>query len=402
MDKQFEDIEGGTITSPQGFVAGATGAGIKSHGTLDLALLYSQVPAETAGVFTTARIKSAPVLVTSEHLGDGKAQGIIVNSGCANACMGRRGLDDAYAMARAASNRLNIAEENVLVSSTGVIGVKLPLEKITAALPEIRLSREGGDSFARAIMTTDTRIKQKAMSIRCDQDCFTLAGAAKGAGMIHPNMATMLCYLTTDAAVEGEFLQQALKRSVDRSFNMITVDGDTSTSDTVIIMANGLAGNNRLREKTGNCFQQALDDICIFLAKSIARDGEGATRLIEVAVEGAATIAEARIAARTVACSPLVKAAVHGNDPNWGRIVAAIGRSGADVTEESLNIYINGVHVMKDGCAAEFDELTLSADMARGDTVFIKINLGTGEDQAVAWGCDLSQEYVTINSAYTT
>lgn len=403
MSNVYKVVEDGTVTSAQGFLAGAVKAGIKTHSELDLALLYSEIVANTAGVFTTATIKSAPVLVTKEHIKDQKAQAVIVNSGCANACLGKRGLDDAVSMARAAANKLQIDERNIIVSSTGVIGVPLPMEKILSGISSIELSREGGAEFARAIMTTDTRVKQRAVQTTCSTGTFILGGATKGAGMIHPDMATMLCYLTTDAAVESNFLQMALQKAVDLSFNMITVDGDTSPSDTVILMANGMAGNEPFNEMNGDCFQQALDEVCVYLAKCIARDGEGATRLIEVSVEGAETVEEAKVAARTVAGSNLVKAAIHGNDPNWGRIAAAIGRSGISVIAEKLDIYINDVCVMKHGSAAAYDEVGLSTSMAQdnGD-VFIKVSINTGECSALSWGCDLSQEYVTINSDYTT
>ncbi len=403
MNSKYVTIENGTVTTPRGFLAGAVEAGIKMNKQLDLALLYSEVTCDAAAVFTTAKVKSAPVLVTRDHLRGNAAQAIVVNSGCANACMGKQGIEDAVEMVRAASHKLNVDESRVLVSSTGVIGAKLPMDKIISGINRIQLSSEGGLDFAKAIMTTDTRMKFSALKSTCLKDQFSLGGVAKGSGMIHPNMATMLCYLTTDAAVEGEFLRKAIYKAVRRSFNMITVDGDTSPSDTVILLANGLAGNTLIREENGELFQQMLDDICVYLAKSIARDGEGATKLIEVSIKGAVSYEDARLAARTIAGSALVKAAVHGNDPNWGRIVAAIGRSGAEVVEAKLDIFINNICVMKQGSPAGFDETGLSRSMTgENDTVFIEGNLNLGDCQALAWGCDLSKEYVTINSAYTT
>jgi len=290
----------------------------------------------------------------------------------------------------------------VLVASTGVIGVKLPIDKIRRGISKIKLSRGGGKNFARAIMTTDTFVKQIALSIEDKTGKFTIAGAAKGAGMIHPNMATMLSFITTDASVQDDFLSLAVKRAADESFNMITVDGDTSPSDTLIVLANGLAGNRTIAQANGRIFQEALTQVCLFLAKSIARDGEGATKLIEVAIEGSLSTDEARVAARTIASSPLVKSAIHGNDPNWGRIVAALGRSGTSIDINKINVYLNNICVMKNGLPANFDKGKLSKDLAGHNEVQLKVALNLGKGNAVAWGCDLSEEYVTINSAYTT
>jgi glutamate N-acetyltransferase/amino-acid N-acetyltransferase len=249
------------------------------------------------------------------------------------------------------------------------------------------------------MMTTDTFPKEMAIFVESKLGGFTIGGVAKGAGMIHPDMATMLCFLTTDAAVDARFLQSALQKAVDVSFNMITIDGDTSPSDTVVILANGLAGTETINKGNGELFQKALDEVCFHLAKCVARDGEGATKLIEVAVEGAVNEAQARLAARTIASSPLFKAAVHGNDPNWGRIVAALGRSGAKVNENQLDVYLNDVCVMKQGSPVPFGKQELSTSLA-GKEVSVRLYLNLGEGKATAWGCDLSEEYVTINSAY--
>jgi len=279
--------------------------------------------------------------------------------------------------------------------------VPLPMDRVRAGIRKVALTKEGGHELASAMMTTDTFPKEMAIFVESKLGEFTIGGVAKGAGMIHPDMATLLCFLTTDAAVEARFLQSALQKAVDVSFNMITIDGDTSPSDTVVILANGLAGTETINSRSGELFQKALDEVCLYLAKCVARDGEGATKLIEVAVEGAVNEAQARLAARTIASSLLFKAAIHGNDPNWGRIVAALGRSGAKVNERKLDVYLNDVCVMKQGSPVPFDRQEVSTGLASKE-VSVRLYLNLGQGKAVAWGCDLSEEYVTINSAYTS
>jgi glutamate N-acetyltransferase/amino-acid N-acetyltransferase len=397
----FKAIASGTVTSPQGFLAGAVKAGIKSQKKLDLAILCSEKPCVAAGVFTTTAIKAVPVILSQKHLKDKKAQAIVVNSGCANACTGDSGMADAVEMARSVAEKVGLSVEDVLVASTGVIGVSLPMDRVRAGIRNVALTKEGGHELASAMMTTDTFPKETAISVESKLGRFTLGGVAKGAGMIHPDMATLLCFLTTDAAVDVRFLQSALQKAVDVSFNMITIDGDTSPSDTVVILANGLAGTETINSRSGELFQKALDEVCLYLAKCVARDGEGATKLIEVAVEGAVNEAQARLAARTIASSLLFKAAIHGNDPNWGRIVAALGRSGAKVNERKLDVYLNDVCVMKQGSPVPFDRQEVSTGLASKE-VSVRLYLNLGQGKAVAWGCDLSEEYVTINSAYTS
>jgi glutamate N-acetyltransferase/amino-acid N-acetyltransferase len=401
MDSKLKIIPLGSVTTPKGFLAGAVRAGIKDQKKLDLAILYSKKPCTAAGMFTTNIIKAAPVLLSQQHLRTKVAQAVVVNSGCANACTGVTGLSDAEEMTGLVAKRLGLSPDAVLVASTGVIGVPLPMEQIRNGIGKIELSEEGGHDLARAIMTTDTFSKAIAVSVEAEPNGFTIGGVAKGAGMIHPNMATLLCFLTTDVFAEAGFLQSVLKKVVDDSFNMVTVDGDTSPSDTVVLLANGLAKNKQFSKHNGELFQQALSEVCLYLAKCIARDGEGATKLIEVAMEGAVTDAEARSAARTIGSSALVKSAIHGNDPNWGRIVAAVGRSGVKVTEAKLDVYLNGIPVMKQGIPVPFDKQSVSGNLA-GKEVNIRVNLNLGKGKATAWGCDLSEEYVTINSAYTT
>jgi len=401
MNSRLKSIESGTVTTVQGFVAGAVIAGIKKQDILDLAILCSKTPCTAAAVFTTNAIKSAPVLINQQHLQNGKAQAIVVNSGYANACTANKGMAAAEEMAKSVAKKLDISSQDVLVASTGVVGIPLPMDKIKRGIKEVVLTEDGGHEMAQAMMTTDTFAKEIAVQVQAEPKGFTVGGVAKGAGMIHPNMATMLCFLTTDAAADAEFLQSALKKSVDSSFNMITIDGDTSPSDTVAILANGLARNQPLSKANGKLFQKALDKVCLYLAKSIARDGEGATKLMEVIVEGAMNEIEARLAARTIASSPLVKTAIHGNDPNWGRIVSALGRSGARVTEAKLDAYLNSICVMKQGHPLPFDKQQASASLNNKE-VLLRVNLNLGQGKAIAWGCDLSAEYVNINSAYTT
>jgi len=398
----FDLIASGNVTSVSGFSAGAVHAGIKNTDELDLAILFSKAICKAAGVFTASQIKSAPVVLSQRHIGKGRAQAIVVNAGCANACTGQQGLTDATGMANLAAAKLGIPPEQVLVASTGVIGVPLPMDRIRAAIPRIKLTDKGGHDFCRAIMTTDTRPKEMAVRVDSKGGRFTVGGVAKGAGMIHPNMATMLCFVTTDAVVNADFLPAALHKAVDCSFNMVSIDGDTSPSDCVVLLANGLAGNKPVDFDDGGAFQEALNEICTHLAKSIARDAEGATKLIEVTVEGAEDRAWARQAARTVVSSSLVKAAIHGNDPNWGRFVAALGRSGAKVRGERLDVYLNDVCVMKQGSPSPFDKSGMISALSRRDNVLIRLCLNLGDGRATAWGCDLSEEYVTINSAYTT
>ncbi len=396
-------IPGGTVTSAQGFLAGATHAGLKTRGGLDLGILYSEVPCVAAGLFTSNRIKAAPVLLCQKHIATGRGQAIVVNAGCANACTGGEGLEDAAEMASLGAKKLGISPQDVLVASTGVIGTRLPLELINAGLEKVALSKEGGHELAQAIITTDTFAKERAVALELGGEGVIIGGIAKGAGMIHPDLATLLCFLATDAAIDAHFLEQALRQAADLSFNMITIDGETSPSDTLLILANGLADNRKIKEGSAEAkaFQAALDEVCIYLAKSIARDGEGATKLIEVAVEGALSAADARVAARTVACSPLVKAAVHGNDPNWGRIIAALGRSGAEIDGSKIDLFLNNICLMRGGLPHPFDEDEVKRAM-KGGEVPIRVCLNLGSFAATAWGCDLSEEYVTINSEYTT
>jgi glutamate N-acetyltransferase/amino-acid N-acetyltransferase len=398
MKAGMKTIPGGTVTSPEGFFAGATSAGInkKAKNKPDLAILFSETPCVATGVFTTNRIKAAPLVLSQERLKKGRVWAVVVNSGCANACTGKEGAGDAAKMAELAAKGIGISPENVLIASTGVIGVPLPMKRLTPAMERIILSREGGHELAKAMMTTDTFAKETAVKVKVGKGGFTIGGVAKGSGMIHPDLATLLCFITTDAAVEKGFLKKALKRAVDSSFNMVSIDGDTSPNDMVLVMANGLAGS-----VPADAFEPALEQVCIYLAQSVARDGEGATRLIELTVGGARSLAEARLAARTIVSSSLVKAAIHGADPNWGRIMAALGRSGVEVKETKTDLYIGDIQLVKAGAPVSFDKRGVGRLLKKKE-VAIRLDLNLGSASATAWGCDLSPEYVTINSRYMT
>jgi len=398
-------ISGGTVTSPCGFLGGAVHAGLKTRdkNTLDLGILCSPLPCPAAGVFTSNRIKAAPIALCQKCLSRKCAQAVVVNSGCANACTGEQGQADAAEMVHLAAQRLGISPEDVLVASTGVIGTPLPMKLIRSGIDNITLSRHGGHELAWAITTTDTFTKEIAVTLRLEESEITLGGVAKGAGMIHPELATLLCFLTTDAKVDPDLLQQALQKAIDISFNMVSIDGDTSPNDTVLLLANGLAHNEAIHSgsRSGEKFEQALIEVCLSLAKQIARDGEGATKLIEVTVEGALTWGDARVAARSIAASSLVKAAVHGSDPNWGRVISALGQSKAEIDPSRIDLYLGELCLFSGGHPLLFDKAKAILILSQ-DEVPIKLCLNLGPEKATAWGCDLSEEYVTINSTYTT
>ncbi|MCX6013771.1 MAG: bifunctional glutamate N-acetyltransferase/amino-acid acetyltransferase ArgJ [Chloroflexi bacterium] len=383
-------IKQGTITTLKGFYAGAISAGLKTvAGALDIGILYSKQTCTSAGMFTINKIKAAPVILSIKNLSLSSVRAIVVNSGCANACTGEQGEKDALEMASLTAIKLGLKKEEVIVASTGVIGHHLPMEKVRKGIGEIKLTRDGGHKLAKAIITTDTHTKEIAVDI----NGIKIAGIAKGAGMIHPDMATMLCFLTTDALVSTEFLNQALKKAVEVSFNMITVDGDTSTNDSIVILANGVAGIPDPED-----FENALQYVCTYLAKSIAGDGEGATRLIEVNVDGASSIDDARKVARTIAASSLLKAAIYGGDPNWGRVLAAAGRSRANLVESKLDLYIDNICLLKNGTPREFNP----DRVLKGKEVLVRLCMNLGNSKATAWGCDLTEDYVRINSEYRT
>lgn len=405
MSEQIRILENGTLTSPRGFHAGATYAGMKTYAEdkYDLGIVFSTRSGTCAGTFSRNEVRSPSIRITEEHVKGGGIRAVVANSGIANAVVGEPGYKDAMEMTRLTSEKLGIPPEQVGVLSTGIIGVELPMALIRTGIPAIELSEDGGSPFARSILTTDTFTKEIAVAYEHGGRTVTVGGVAKGSGMIHPNMATMLSVISTDAEVEGAFLQWALKEAVDRSFNMISIDGDTSTNDTVLLLANGAAGGETINADSSEAglFREALDAVCTSLAKSIVRDGEGSSILFEVRVEGARSLDEARMAARTITASNLVKTAVHGNDPNWGRIVAALGRSGASVEEKKLSLYINDVCIMEDGLPVPYFKDAVIQQMRQPEVAF-RIDLNLGDGAATAWGCNLSEEYVTFNSAYTT
>jgi glutamate N-acetyltransferase / amino-acid N-acetyltransferase len=402
---EVEWLEGG-ITAVPGILAGGVAAGIKPSGKKDIALVYSSTPARMAAVFTTNQVKGAPVLVSMEHARGGAAQAILASSGCSNVCTGERGIKDAREMTKQVGDLLRIPPTHILIAATGVIGVPLPMDKIRAALPKLvkSLSPQGGRAAAEAIMTTDTRIKEAALRVDVNGRPVTMGGIAKGVGMIEPHMATMFCFIATDAVVARAALTGVVRRSVDRSFNRITVDSDQSTSDTVAVLANGLAENAPL-EAGGRGLRQfsaALDTLMGTLARMLVADGEGATKLVAVTVRGAASRRDALTAARSVANSPLVKTAINGQDPNWGRIMMALGKSAARVEQEKVAITFNDEKVVERGMLREGVRLDRVREIMGGAEYEVIIDLGLGRSEERVWTCDLSEEYVRINGKYTT
>lgn len=397
-------VDGGVTAAP-GFRAGNTACGIKSEpGAPDMALLLADRECDVAATFTTSKTASHTVAVCKDHLQRSRhrAQAVIINSGNANCSNGTRGLDDAIRMTALAATRLGLDPTKVLVSSTGIIGRPLPMDKIERGIAQIEARPDGGHDFARGIMTTDTRPKTVAVEFEIQGKTVRLGGSTKGVGMIYPNMATMLCYLTTDAAIAPDFLQAVMKRAVDDSFNMVCVDGDMSTNDSAFLFASGSAGNEPLREDGpgADVFEAALRYVTRTLGREMARDGEGAKKLMTVRVVGAATDADARRAARAITNSDIWKCAVAGGDPNWGRIISTLGASGANLDHDQLEIGIGGVTLVKDGIAADYDQAAAKRAMA-GDEVDVDINLHLGDHEATAWGCDLTYGYIDENATYT-
>ena len=387
-----------------GFSFSTVEAAIKKAGRKDLALIYSEVPATAAAVFTTSSVKAAPVLVSREHIANGSAQALVVNSGNANACTGEPGMLVARETALLIATGLGIDAEAVQVCSTGVIGVQMPMGRIRTAIPALVGGLSSGtlDDIAQAIMTTDTFPKMEARSGQAGGVTYTVAGIAKGAGMIMPNMATMLSFIITDAAVEPDFLQNAFRKAVDSSFNVITVDGDTSTNDTCLIMANGMAGNPLITEGTqeGNAFATLLNDVLLSLAKQIVKDGEGATKFVEIRVDGAKDDADAKRAAMAIANSSLVKTAFFGQDANWGRIFAAVGYSGAEVDQSRLSLRFDDVTMARNGLFAGEDAEARGTEVLKQKEFTVAVDLGIGTGTATVYTSDLTHEYISINADY--
>ncbi|MCR4651101.1 MAG: bifunctional glutamate N-acetyltransferase/amino-acid acetyltransferase ArgJ [Lachnospiraceae bacterium] len=409
MSEKISIIEGG-VTAPKGYKAAATAAGIKYEGRTDMACVYSEVPAECAGTFTSNVVKAACVKWDMKITESGdKLQAVIVNSGIANACTGQEGFDACKATAEAAAEYMNVSAGSVAVASTGVIGMQLPVDKLVNGVKALSLKLDGsieaGTEASKAIMTTDTVNKEIAVSFSIGDTTVTLGGMSKGSGMIHPNMCTMLGFLTTDAAISKEMLTKAIKSVVCDTFNMITVDGDTSTNDTLLIMANGMAGNKEIicEDSDYEVFYEALFYVCRFLARKMAGDGEGATALFEAKVINASSLEDARLMARSVVGSNLSKAAIYGHDANFGRFLCAMGYSGATFQEEDVELYFESTNgklkVFDHGVPLAFDE-EVATSILSAPEVTILINMNEGKATATAWGCDLTHKYVDINADY--
>lgn len=404
----IEIINGG-VCAAQGFTAGGMHCGIrKNHSKKDLSIIYSKVPATTAAVYTTNKVKGAPLIVTKNNISDGYAQAVICNSGNANTC-NANGIEIAEQTCELLAAALSIKSTDVIVASTGVIGQPLDITPIKNAIPTLTasLSENGSLDCAQGIMTTDTAVKEIAVSFTVGGKTCKIGGIAKGSGMIHPNMATMLVFITTDCAISPEMLQAALSGDIQNTFNMVSVDGDTSTNDMVSIMANGLAGNKTITESGEDFeeFMKALNTVTVYLCKMIAGDGEGATKLLECRVSGAKDILNAKKMAKSVICSSLVKAAMFGSDANWGRVLCAIGYSGAEVDVDKVGVCfvskVGSVEVCKNGTGVEFSEEEAKQILLEKE-IIIDITLGDGDASSVAWGCDLTYDYVKINGDYRT
>ena len=403
MSTTFHTIQG-AVTAVPGFRAGSIAAGVKAEpGTRDVAMLVSERLCTVAGTFTTSRTPAAPVLLCKEHLlaTGGRAQAVVMNSGNANCANGERGMIDARRMAELAGQKLGIDPQYVMVSSTGIIGRPLPMEKIEQGIANVQLLPDGGHLFTLGIMTTDTRAKEIAIEFELEGKKVRLGGSTKGAGMIYPNMATMLCYLTTDVALDPTFQQEVLRRAVNDSYNMICIDGDMSTNDTVLLFANGLAGNTPLTADApgASVFEAALRHVTRYLAREMARDGEGATKLMEVVVHGARTDADARRAARALTISPIWRCAVYGEDPNWGRVLSTLGACGAEVEHDRLDVSFGEVLVVHNGVAADFRPEAAKAVLAQAEFT-LTVDLHLGFYSATAWGCDMTHGYIDENATY--
>jgi glutamate N-acetyltransferase / amino-acid N-acetyltransferase len=401
-----------TITAPKGFLAAGLHCGIKASGQFDLGLLACPTGAKAAAVFTTNKIVSAAVMVCRGHIRSPSISAVVVNSGNANACTGEKGIKNATAMCRKTAQELRIANAksqlaNIAIASTGIIGQQLPIERILAGISraagELSASAKAGLDFAKAIMTTDTKPKQAVRRLGISGADVTIAGAVKGAGMIAPNMATTLCFMTTDAVIDKRLLTSALRAAIDNSLNRLTVDGHQSTNDTAIILASGLAGNRPIagRDRSYRQFADALGDLCKDLAEQMALDAEGASRMFKVVVRGAATKADAARACRAIADYPLVKCAIHGGDPNWGRIICAVGSAGVRLNPAKLSCKIGPITVFRNGAPAHFDPKKASEIISRPMHT-IAVDLGAGKASDFCCGCDLSAEYVRINADYHT
>lgn len=399
-------INGG-VCAAKGFLANGIHCGIRKNKTKrDLSMIYSTVPANAAAVYTTNLVKGAPITVTKEHLKDGKAQAVICNSGNANTC-NADGIDIANKVSELAADALGLAPEDIVIASTGVIGLPMEIEPFATGIPTLvdGLAENNSEAAAEGIMTTDTQMKQVAVSFEIDGKECHIGGIAKGSGMIHPNMATMLVFITTDCAISSQMLQKALSTDIQSTFNMLSVDGDTSTNDMVTVLANGMAGNKEICEEDESFaeFMKALNTVNVYLCRHIAADGEGATKLIECKVSGAKSDCCAKAVAKSVICSSLTKAAMFGSDANWGRVLCAIGYSGQNVDVNKIDVAFSSIKgtidVCKNGSGIEFSE-EIAKEILLENEIEILVNLNDGEYDSVAWGCDLTYDYVKINGDY--
>lgn len=403
-------VKGGVATA-KGFVANGVKAGIKKSGNKDLALLYSEVPCVAAAAFTTNNFEASPVKVSKLHIRNKTHQAVIVNSGNANCANGKTGYTSAVSMTESVAKRLWLDKREVLVASTGIIGATLPIKNIKDKIAPLvsGLSKDGGKLFAETIMTTDTVAKEFAVKVKIGSSVVTIGGACKGVGMIYPEMktqkhATLLCFIATDAAISKRMLEEALNDSIGESFNMISVDGDMSTNDTCFVLANGMAGNKKIIKKgiEYKKFMEGLKFLSIELAKMLARDGEGATKFIEIEVRGAKSVEDAKAAARKISTSSLLKCAIFGEDPNWGRVAAACGAAGVDFDPDKTDIYLGSMKALANGAIAKSYNKEKARKFFKGNNVSITVDLKCGKNKATAWTCDFSKEYVAINSEYST
>ena len=401
----FEIIENGNVTTPKGFIAGGTNVGIKTDvEELDLGILWSELPGTTcSGVFTSNSVVSPSVTASKTNLSKKKIRGVVANSGCANCSVGEQGLIDAIDVMKLSSDFLNSNPENLAICSTGIIGEELPMALIRKNISKLNLSQTGGNDFAKSILTTDTKTKEIAVSVNLNGEQILIGGCAKGVGMIHPNMATMLAFITTDASIDQKIQDDLLKNVVNNTFNQISVDGDQSTNDTGLFFASG-ASNTNITDISSDehaNFMEAFEYVCEYLAKELVSDGEGSNHVIECEISGALSNEEAKMASRNVVSSSLIKAMVHGRDPNWGRVMMALGKSEIKLEENKIDIYINDIHIAHEGKAIPFSKESVITSMNEKE-IKIKIELNLGNHSGIAWGCDLTEEYVIFNSAYST
>ena len=401
----FEIIENGNVTTPKGFIAGGTNVGIKTDvEELDLGILWSELPDTTcSGVFTSNSVVSPSVTASKTNLSKKKIRGVVANSGCANCSVGEQGLIDAIDVMKLSSDFLNSNPENLAICSTGIIGEELPMALIRKNISKLNLSQTGGNDFAKSILTTDTKTKEIAVSVNLNGEQILIGGCAKGVGMIHPNMATMLAFITTDVSIDQKLQDDLLKNVVNNTFNQISVDGDQSTNDTVLFFASGASNTNITDISSDDYanFMEAFEYVCEYLAKELVSDGEGSNHVIECEISGALSNEEAKMASRNVVSSSLIKAMVHGRDPNWGRVMMALGKSEIKLEENKIDIYINDIHIAHEGKAIPFSKESVITSMNEKE-IKIKIELNLGNHTGIAWGCDLTEEYVIFNSAYST